>query len=188
MDRGRTAHGVAIPIRESHCHRDGFIDRLGNHANLVEVELDRPVGFVNVDPRDVGARRSGNGERRLRTIRQNDVFRRPVFIMRNELDLKPEKTQKALEALKQMSKERLSSMIHRYAKAKKREADIHHDVAQRPVMKEYEQYAVELKNVNTEIDQLQQTIAKITLPTDEQLVEDLKKALEQHKITLIQEQ
>ena len=109
-------------------------------------------------------------------------------IMRNELDLKPEKTQKALEALKQMNKERLSAMIHRYAKAKKREADIHHDVAQRPIMKEYEQYAVELKNANTEIEQLQQTIAKITLPTDEQLIEDLKKALEQHKIMLIQGQ
>jgi len=102
-----------------------------------------------------------------------------------EIELKPEKVQKALEALKKVTKENLGAMIHRYAKAKKREADIHNDVADSPIMKEYEQYAVDLKNVNSEIEQLEKTIAKLTLPTDEAVKEELKNELEKFKITLI---
>ncbi len=101
-----------------------------------------------------------------------------------QLELKPERAQKAMEALKKITKENLGGMIHRYANAKKRETDIHHDVAQRAVMKEYEQYAVDIKTVNAEIEQLEKTIAKLTLPTDEQLKEELKTELEKHKITL----
>jgi len=105
-------------------------------------------------------------------------------IKQGQLELKPERTQKAMEALKKITKENLGGMIHRYANAKKRETDIHHDVAQRAVMKEYEQYAVDIKTVNAEIEQLEKTIAKLILPTDEQLKEELKTELEKHKITL----
>ncbi len=106
-------------------------------------------------------------------------------ITKGEIELKPEKVQKTLEALKKLTRENLGAMIHRYAKAKKREADIHNDVAERPIMKEYEQYAIDLKNVNSEIEQLEKTIAKITIPTEETVKEELKKELEKFKITLI---
>ncbi len=102
-----------------------------------------------------------------------------------ELELKPERVQKALDALKQVTKENLGSMIHRYANAKKRETDIHHDVAQRAVMKEYAQYAEEIKKTSEEIKQLEATIAKLKLPTDEELKEMLKQELEKNKIVLI---
>ncbi len=102
-----------------------------------------------------------------------------------ELELKPERVQKALDSLKQLTKENLGGMIHRYANAKKRETDIHHDVAQRPVMKEYTQYAEELKKVSEEIKQLEATIEKFKMPTDEELKEMLKQELEKHKIVLI---
>ncbi len=105
-------------------------------------------------------------------------------IKQGQLELKPERTQKAMEALKKITKENLSGMIHRYANAKKRETDVHHDVAQRAVMKEYEQYAVDIKTVNVEIEQLEKTIAKLILPADEQLKEELRTELEKHKITL----
>ena len=102
-----------------------------------------------------------------------------------ELELKPERVQKALDSLKQLTKENLGGMIHRYANAKKRETDIHHDVAQRPVMKEYTQYAEELKKASEEIKQLEATIEKFKMPTDEELKEMLKQELEKHKIVLI---
>ncbi|MBW3016083.1 hypothetical protein KY309_00550 [Candidatus Woesearchaeota archaeon] len=105
-------------------------------------------------------------------------------ITKGELELKPERTQKALEALKQLTKEKLSEMIHRYAKAKKREADVHNDVADRPVMKEYEQYAIELKTITTDIEQIEKTIAKLTLPDEKPHQEELKKELQKFKITL----
>jgi hypothetical protein len=102
-----------------------------------------------------------------------------------ELELKPEKTQKALEAIKQLTKEKLGAMIHRYAKAKKREADIQGDVAERPIMKEYTQYAEDIKTANTEIEQLEKTIAKLKIPTDEETKEELKRELVKFKITLV---
>ena len=105
-------------------------------------------------------------------------------IEKNELDLKPEKVQKALESLKQLTKEKLGGMIHRYANAKKRETDIHHDVAQRPIMKEYEQYAVDLKTVRNDIEQLEKTMEKLSVPTDEQFRDELKTALEKYRIVL----
>jgi hypothetical protein len=106
-------------------------------------------------------------------------------ILSGKLGLKPEKAQKALEVLGQITKENLGPMLHRYAKAKKREADVHHDVAQRPIMREYEQYAVSLKEKAAEIQQLEVTIAKLTLPSDEQLKEQLRQELEKHKIILV---
>jgi predicted nucleic acid-binding Zn-ribbon protein len=102
-----------------------------------------------------------------------------------ELELKPERVQKALDSLKQLTKENLGGMIHRYANAKKRETDIHDDIAQRPVMKEYSQYAEELKRASEEIKQLETTIEKFKMPTDEELKEMLKQELEKHKIVLI---
>ncbi len=102
-----------------------------------------------------------------------------------KLGLKPEKTQKALESVAHLTKEELGPMLHRYARAKKNETDVHHDVAQRPVIQEYEQYAVSLKTKAGEIRQLEATILKLNLPTDEQLKEELKQELEKHKIILI---
>lgn len=102
-----------------------------------------------------------------------------------KLGLKPEKIQKALEALGHVNKDELGPMLHRYANAKKRETDIHHDVAQRPAIKEYEQYAISLKTKAAEIQQLENTIAKLTLPTDEQLKEELKQELEKNRIVLV---
>ncbi len=102
-----------------------------------------------------------------------------------ELELKPERVQKALDSLKQLTKENLGGMIHRYANAKKRETDIHDDIAQRPVMKEYSQYAEEIKKASEEIKQLEATIEKFKMPTDEELKEMLKQELEKHKIVLI---
>lgn len=106
-------------------------------------------------------------------------------IQSGRLGLKPEKAQKALEVLGQVNKENLGPMLHRYARSKKRETDVHHDVAQRPVMLEYEQYAVSLKEKTAEIQQLESTITKLTLPTDEQLKEQLKQELEKHRIVLV---
>jgi hypothetical protein len=106
-------------------------------------------------------------------------------ITNGKIALKPEKTQKALESLIHLTKEELGPMLHRYARAKKNETDVHHDVAQRPVIQEYEQYAVSLKEKTAEIQQLETTVTKLTLPTDEQLKEELKQELEKHKIILI---
>jgi len=106
-------------------------------------------------------------------------------IENGQLELKPERVQKALDAIKQLTKENLGGMIHRYANAKKRETDIHHDVAQRPIMKEYEQYAEDIKKTSEEIKQLEATIAKLKIPTDEELLEMLKQELEKHKIVLV---
>jgi hypothetical protein len=106
-------------------------------------------------------------------------------IEEKELELKPERAQKAIESLKQLTKENLGNMIHRYANAKKRETDIHHDIAQRPIMKEYAQYAEEIKRTSEEIRQLESTIAKLKIPTDEEITEMLKQELDKHKITLV---
>ncbi len=106
-------------------------------------------------------------------------------IENGELELKPERVQKALASINQLTKENLSGMIHRYANAKKRETDIHHDIAQRPIMKEYEQYAEEIKKTSQEIQQLEATISKLKIPTDEELKETLKQELEKHRIVLI---
>ncbi len=106
-------------------------------------------------------------------------------ITTGKLGLKPEKTQKALEALGHVTKENLGPLLHRYARAKKRETDVHHDVAQRPVMQEYEQYAVSLKEKAAEIQQLENTMAKLALPTDDQPKEQLIQELEKHRIVLI---
>jgi len=106
-------------------------------------------------------------------------------IEKSELELKPERQQKSLEALKLLTKERLGKMIHNYANSKKREADIHHEVAERAVIKEYEQYAVDLRKVKEEIEQLEGTIAKLVLPKDEEVTEELKHELEKHKLVLV---
>ncbi len=106
-------------------------------------------------------------------------------LTQGELELKPEKSHKALQALKQLTKDNLSAMIHRYAKAKKREADMQSDVAQRPIMKEYEQYAIDLKTVTMEIEQLEKTISKLNAPTDEHVKAELARELEKHNIALI---
>ncbi|MEM3154616.1 MAG: hypothetical protein QW165_03580 [Candidatus Woesearchaeota archaeon] len=106
-------------------------------------------------------------------------------ITTGKIDLKPEKKQKALLALAKMNKETLGPMLHRYARAKKQETDMHHNIAQRPIMQEYENYAVLLKTKASEIQQLESTIAKLTLPTDDELRVQLKKELEKHNIVLI---
>jgi predicted nucleic acid-binding Zn-ribbon protein len=106
-------------------------------------------------------------------------------IRQGTLELKPGRSQKAVDALKQMTRENLSAMIHRYANAKKRETDIHHDVAQRPIMQEYEQYAHELKALNEEIQQLGNTLAKLKPPNEEKTIEELKKELDKYKIVLV---
>jgi DNA repair exonuclease SbcCD ATPase subunit len=102
-----------------------------------------------------------------------------------KIELKPERVPKALESLSQLSKEKLGNMIHRYANSKKRETDVHHDVAQRDLMKEYEQYAVDLKNVNNEITAIQSAIEKLKMPTDEELRAILAQELEKHDIALV---
>ncbi len=107
------------------------------------------------------------------------------LISKGVLEIKPERAQKAIDSLKQLTRARLSGMIHRYANAKKREADVHHDVAERPVIKEYEQYAVDLKTTANEIQQLEATILKLKLPTDEELKEILRQELEKHKLILV---
>jgi len=104
---------------------------------------------------------------------------------KGELELKPEKVQRATEALKLATKENLGTMIHRYAKAKKRESDMQSDVAQRPIMHEYDQYAVDLKSISEDIDRLEKTITKLVVPTDEQVKEELKVELEKHGIVLV---
>ncbi len=106
-------------------------------------------------------------------------------IAHGELELKPEKVQKAQEALKQLTKENLSPMIHRYAKAKKREADMQSDVAQRPIMKEYEQYAVDIRNLSNDIEKLEKTISKLVIPTEEEIRKELVDELDKHGIALI---
>ncbi len=102
-----------------------------------------------------------------------------------QVELKPERVQKALESIKQITRENLSAMIHRYANAKKREADIHHEVAQRPIMKEYEQYAEELKNIKNEIQELENTISKLKPPIEDEAKEQLRQELEKQKIVLL---
>lgn len=106
-------------------------------------------------------------------------------VVGGEIGLKPERVQKCLESLNLLSKESLSGMIHRFANAKKREADMHNDIASRPVMKEYEQYAEQIKLVNVEIKQLEDTISKIKEPSDVELKETLKRVLEERGIVLV---
>jgi len=106
-------------------------------------------------------------------------------IEKDLIQLQPDKKHKAMEVLNILTKEKLSPMVHDYANSKKKEADIHHEVAERPIMQEYDQYAKDLKEIKEKIGALKQTIEKIQLPTNDELKEELRHELEKHKITLV---
>jgi len=101
------------------------------------------------------------------------------------LDYPPEKRPKAIESLKKMTKENLSKLIHTYANAKKRETDIHNTVVDRPIMKEYEKYAQEIKTTNEKIEEIQKAVDKITSPSEHETKEELNKVLGKHGIRLV---
>lgn len=106
-------------------------------------------------------------------------------ITKQTIELSPERADKALAHLRKLDKTTLGSMIHRYATAKKNESDTHHHIAQRPIMKQYESYAQELKTIAAEIEQTKERMNNITIPTEDETREQLKQALKPHKITLI---
>lgn len=107
-------------------------------------------------------------------------------LTRGELEPNQDKREKALASLKEFSKEKLGGMIHRYANAKKRETDVHHDIAQRPVMQEYEQYAKELKTLNEEIGTVRKALDDIDIPDSNEHLFAVQQALDKHNIALQQ--
>ena len=98
---------------------------------------------------------------------------------------KPERQPKALDSLQDTTKEKLGQLIHRYANAKKRETDVHNEIAQKQIMKEYEQYAQDLKKLTEKIQELEKTIHAIRVPSDYDEKELIARALEKYNIKLI---
>lgn len=105
-------------------------------------------------------------------------------LTKNELGIDDAQTTAALQTLKALNKEDLSGMIHRYANAKKRESDLHHTIAQRPIMRQYEQYAEQLKTVSAQIENTEKQINALALPTDDELRAELAQHLRKHRIKL----
>jgi len=106
-------------------------------------------------------------------------------ITRDEFGLSPEKKERALTTLKELTKATLGELIHNYANAKKKETTIHHEIAQRQVMQEYEHFAIDLKQIAEQISETEQSIKELTVPEDDELKQQLVELLKEHKIILI---
>ncbi len=104
---------------------------------------------------------------------------------KGEVELKPEKAQKAMEALQHLTKKKLSAMIHRHATAKKHETDVHNEIARSRIINEYEQHAMEIKKSIDEIQALKNMISRLASPSEEETMNKLKEELEQHNILLL---
>jgi len=106
-------------------------------------------------------------------------------ITKGELDLDEQRSERAISALRTLDKELLGTLIHTFANAKKKEQDVHERIADKPVMRRYEQFAEELKVVQAELSDVDSQLSSVTLPDETEARSALQAELEQYNITLL---
>lgn len=88
------------------------------------------------------------------------------------------------QALAKLNKQDLGKMIHNYAGAKKKEADLHNSLANKEIMKQYEDILIKIKELKEQINETEEEITILKLPQTQEIQDQLQKQLEPHKIKL----
>jgi hypothetical protein len=107
-------------------------------------------------------------------------------IAKNYADLYKETMSEDIhKELSKLNKANLGKLLHSYASAKKKEADLHNTIANREIMKKYEELLTQIKQITAEITDVEEEISVLIIPTDKELKSRLQEQLTGHKITLI---
>lgn len=107
-------------------------------------------------------------------------------ITRNYADLYKETISEQIhKELSKLNKTNLGKLLHSYASAKKKEADLHNTIANREIMKKYEELLAQIKKIAGEMTDLEEEIIILSTPTDKELKTKLQEQLNNYKITLI---
>ena len=88
------------------------------------------------------------------------------------------------QALAKLNKNDLGKMIHDFAGAKKKEADLHNSLAHREIMKKYDEILIKIKELRDQTKEIEEEISILKLPQTQEIQEQLQKKLEPHKIKL----
>jgi hypothetical protein len=107
-------------------------------------------------------------------------------IAKNYADLYKETISEDIhKELSKLNKTNLGKLLHSYASAKKKEADLHNTIANREIMKKYEELLTQIKQITAEITDVEEEISVLIIPTDKELKSRLQEQLNGRKITLI---
>lgn len=107
-------------------------------------------------------------------------------VIKNYADLYKETMSEQIhKELAKLNKTNLGKLLHAYAGAKKKEADLHNSLAHKEIMKQYEELLTRLKKMNSEITDIEEEITVLSTPTDKELRSKLQEELNNYKITLI---
>jgi hypothetical protein len=107
-------------------------------------------------------------------------------IVKNYADLYKETMSEEIhKELSKLNKANLGKMLHAYATSKKKEADLHTTIANKEIMKKYEELLGQNKKIAGEIIDVEEEISVLSIPTDKELRAKLQEQLNNHKITLI---
>lgn len=109
-----------------------------------------------------------------------------LSIAKNYADLYKETTSEEMhKELSKLNKTNLGKLLHAYASAKKKEADLHNTLANKEIMKKYEEIISQTKKLNEEIKECEEEISVMSIPTDKELRVKLQEQLNEYKILLI---
>jgi len=109
-----------------------------------------------------------------------------LSIAKNYADLYKETISEEIhKELSKLNKSNLGKLLHSYAAAKKKEADLHNSLVHKEIMKKYEELAGQIKKISEEITDLEEEISVLTVPTDKELRSKLQEQLNHYKIILI---
>ena len=107
------------------------------------------------------------------------------MLEKGELELKPEKIEKAKENIALLTKTHLATIVHDYANAKKQETDLQKSITTRPVLQKLEQVIAELKATEKDLLAMEEETGKLSPISDTGERNALSELLKPHKIVLI---
>jgi hypothetical protein len=109
-----------------------------------------------------------------------------LSIVKNYTDLYKETMSEEIhKELSKLNKSNLGKLLHSYATAKKKEADLHNSLAHKEIMKKYEELLSQTKKIADEIIDAEEEISVLSVPTDKELRSKLQEQLNHYKIILI---
>ncbi|PIN76248.1 hypothetical protein COV18_00415 [Candidatus Woesearchaeota archaeon CG10_big_fil_rev_8_21_14_0_10_37_12] len=120
----------------------------------------------------------------FKIIKQAEKVRHAI--LQQEIDVKREEFDKLFAKLNELTKENLGPLVHKYANAKKLEADVHKNIAERDVIKAFEQKVHESKQIAEEIELLEKRIANFVIPVEDDQLAELRFALKEQGIVLVE--
>jgi len=109
-----------------------------------------------------------------------------LSIAKNYADLYKETISEEIhKELSKLNKTNLGKLLHTYASAKKKEADLHNALAHKEIMKKYDELLGQTKKIISEITDAEEEISVLSIPADKELRAKLQEQLNNYKITLI---